>query len=207
MVERHQPTHEEIEMALSKAAREEVIKIAKSGFPVPNWENGRVVKTSPEEILAIHDPEARPNYEFADKRPPSIQYLIDKRPEQFKYRDSDVSILDEIKLANRAITFFSVDWSGPERKRRKAFFHALGRLHTLVGYRQVAAYVLDEENATIRQFFRSKKAYYSEHPLGAGSLFWLEKGQIVSSAEHGYDYAEEILTKTFCIWPNSEAGL
>lgn len=198
----HQPTQDEIEMAINIAMRDEVVKVAKSGFPISSWEDGKVVRDPPEEVLAMHDPHALAHYEFAEKFPPSIQLLFDKRPEIFKHCDSDVNVLESIARAKRAIVFMSVEWSGPERKRRKAFFQAIGRLHTLARYRDVEAFTLDEDVAELQQRFHSK-TYNGAHPLGAGSLFWLAENELVSSSVHGYEYAEEVLTKAFCIWPTS----
>ncbi len=192
------PTIDEIEMAIQIAMREEVVKVAREGFPISSWEDGKVVFTSPSEVLAMHDPQSLTDYQIIEKVPPSVDLLINKRPRTFSHSETDTDVLEAISRAKRAIVYMSVDWSGPERKRRKAFFAAIGRLHTLDPYRDVLAYSLNEDVAEFRQRF-SSKFYNGKYPLGAGSLFWMEDNKCIDHVLGGLSYAEEILTKTFCI--------
>lgn len=107
---------------------------------------------------------------------------------------------EAIREAPRALVYLKVDWSGPERTSRRAFFEAVERLskdHAILGIR---FYLLDEEADPVRAFLISS-GFDVKHPRGSGSLIWLESGQAVDSVDNGYLLgAAGIVERSLALW-------
>ncbi len=90
-------------------------------------------------------------------------------------------LVGAIREARRALVFISVPWSGPERHGRQAFRAAATQLaeeHADLG---VVCFRLEVDEDTTSQEWLISVGYPQFAGMGAGSLLWLESGQVLST--------------------------
>jgi hypothetical protein len=87
--------------------------------------------------------------------------------------------LPEFLAAERAIAFMSVDWSGPERKGRERFL-GLARRWQDASLPGIQFFLVNEDDDALRRRF-PQQIRCACVPLGAGSLHWFAKGQVLRS--------------------------
>jgi hypothetical protein len=108
-----------------------------------------------------------------------------------------------VNAAARALVFLTVPWSGPERSARLAFRTAAEQLaaeHPGIG---VECFVLDEEAGWCQDWLVTLGVprLGGGHPLGAGSMVWLESGRVVSSEVDGHQLRPGgLVTRTLRLW-------
>src|SRR5262245_6489114 len=97
-------------------------------------------------------------------------------------QDIDGSLLSAVTVAPRALVFLTVPWSVPERTARLAFRTAADQLAAASPELGVECFVLDEEARWCRSWLATLGVPQlgGGHPLGAGSMVWLESGRAVS---------------------------
>jgi hypothetical protein len=121
---------------------------------------------------------------------------------------TDDSLLTAISAAPRALVFLTVPWSGYERDARRAFQSAAQKMaleHPDIG---VELFALDEDAEICQawlaslQFPRIKSGYrHSGYPAGAGSIFWMEYGRVVSTVGSAAALeAGDITDRSLSLW-------
>jgi hypothetical protein len=87
------------------------------------------------------------------------------------------------RAAARALVFLSVPWSSPERNARQAFRAAASLLVEHYADLGIHFFMLDEEDEACQTWLASLGVphFGGGFARGAGGLFWLEHGRVVSS--------------------------
>ena len=94
---------------------------------------------------------------------------------------SGTDLVLAIREAPRSLVFISVPWSGPERNARQVFRAAAAKLEAAHPQLGVAFFRLEaDEDETSKQWL-SSVGYPHFAEVGAGSLLWLQSGQVVHS--------------------------
>src|SRR5262245_51707226 len=94
---------------------------------------------------------------------------------------SGAILLPDICKASRAIVFISVPWSVPERHARRTFELAAGKLEQIAANLHIDCFRLEIDEDSVSQEWLSTIGFSQFATMGAGSLLWLEAGQVVSS--------------------------
>ncbi len=90
-------------------------------------------------------------------------------------------LVDAIREAPRAIVFVSVPWSAPERIGRVVFQVAVTTLREKHADLAIAFFRLEVDEDEISQQWLFSIGYPQFTDMGAGSLIWLQLGQVVAS--------------------------
>ena len=114
---------------------------------------------------------------------------------------SGLELVGAIRDAPRALVFISVPWSGPERQGRQVFRAAadiLGEKHVDLG---IAFFRLEvDEDETSQQWLMSV-GYPQFAAMGAGSLLWLQSGQVLATEIHALSLgASGIVDRSTSLW-------
>jgi hypothetical protein len=97
-------------------------------------------------------------------------------------QDKYGKLLPSVNAAQRALVFLTVDWSGPERTARLAFHSAAEQLAAESSELGVECFSLEEDTEWCQAWLATLclPQLGCGYPLGAGSMVWLESGQVVS---------------------------
>ena len=123
-------------------------------------------------------------------------------------RDTECSLLAVVNAAPRALVFLTVPWSGPERAGRAAFWDAAESLAAESPELGVECFALDEESPWCQAWLAGLglPQLGGGHPLGAGSMLWLESGRPVSHEVGGCALKPgEIVARSRWLWTRPDA--
>jgi hypothetical protein len=121
-----------------------------------------------------------------------------------------ITSLEEVPpvfLAERAIVFMSVDWSGPERRGRQRLQQLIDRSRGCE-LPEIEFFVVNEDDDPLRaQFPTSIQCVCT--PLGAGSIHWIERGRFVASeVSAGSCSLDHLFGRTAELWqPTPDSGI
>jgi hypothetical protein len=110
-------------------------------------------------------------------------------------------------LANQAIVFMSVDWSGPERRGRQRLQQLIDRCRDSE-LPQIEFFVVNEDDDTLRSQFPTSIQCVCT-PLGAGSIHWIERGRFVANeVSAGSCTLDHLFARTAELWqPTPDSGI
>jgi hypothetical protein len=94
---------------------------------------------------------------------------------------SGADLVATIREARRALVFISVPWSCPERNARQVFHAAVARLDDVFAELGIRFFHLNVDEDLASQHWLSSIGSVEFASAGAGSLLWLEAGQVLSS--------------------------
>lgn len=94
---------------------------------------------------------------------------------------SGAELVAAIREAPRALVFISVPWSVPERNARQVFCAAVARIEDVSKKHAIRFFRLEVDEDEISQQWLSSVGLLPFAGAGAGSLLWLEAGQVISS--------------------------
>jgi hypothetical protein len=86
-----------------------------------------------------------------------------------------------IREVPRALVFISVPWSVPERHSRQVFREAVARIEQEFPQLGISFFRLEADEGTVSQQWLSSVGFLKFASFGAGSLLWLQSGQVISS--------------------------
>jgi hypothetical protein len=116
-------------------------------------------------------------------------------------RISSAEELAHFRAADRAIVFLTVDWSAPERKSR-ACFQRLVEMLSGLAIPSVEFFVINEDDDAVRQQLPDSVGC-SCAPLGAGTVFWLERGQVIAGEINAGSVGHDrLFERTAALWPS-----
>jgi hypothetical protein len=117
--------------------------------------------------------------------------------------DTDGSLLLAVTTAARAVVFLSVPWSCPARAACVTFESAAGLLAAECPALGIECLMLDEEADWCQAWLAGLglPPLGNGHPLGAGSIIWLERGRAVSHELGGYTLqARGVVARSRWLW-------
>src|SRR5437763_1778944 len=106
----------------------------------------------------------------------------------------------EARSQERAIVYFTVDWSSQERQSRCTFTDFVQRVENEYRHLGICFWVLGEACESIAELFDVLKV-----PAGAaagyGAVVWLERGVVVGSVENAaVIVVDGVLSRTLGLW-------
>jgi hypothetical protein len=122
-------------------------------------------------------------------------------------QDTDGSLLADVSAAPRALVFLTVPWSGPERTARLAFRAAAEQLAAEYAGLAIRFFSLDEDAEWCQRWLAGLAIPQlgGGHPLGAGSMVWLENGRPVASEIGGAALqARGVVARSLWLWGTAE---
>jgi hypothetical protein len=114
-----------------------------------------------------------------------------------------LELVAAIREAPCALVFLSVPWSGPERQGRQVFRAAagiLGEKHKDLG---ISFYRLEVDEDETSQRWVASIGYPQFAATGAGSLLWLQEGQVLDTEINAsYLGVSGIVARSTSLWGN-----
>jgi hypothetical protein len=108
--------------------------------------------------------------------------------------------IDFVRSAARALIFVSVPWSGPERKARIVFEDAANQLPRLCPTLGIQFFRLEVDENEALQDWLTSLGYPEFVIIGAGSLLWLEYGNVVGSEPTANCGLRRVVEHTMRLW-------
>ena len=112
-----------------------------------------------------------------------------------------LELVGAIRDAPKALVFISVPWSGPERQGRQIFRAAADVLDEEYADLGVAFFRLEVDEDEASQQWLMSVGYPQFAVMGAGSLLWLQSGQVVATEINALSLgASGIVDRSRSLW-------
>ena len=112
-----------------------------------------------------------------------------------------LELVGAIRDAPKALVFISVPWSGPERQGRQIFRAAADILDEEYADLGVAFFRLEVDEDEASQQWLMSVGYPQFAVMGAGSLLWLQSGQVVATEINALSLgASGIVDRSRSLW-------
>lgn len=122
-------------------------------------------------------------------------------------QDMHGSLLPKVMAASRAMVLLTVEWSGPERRARRAFQSAVEQLEREHPDLGIEFFCLDEDSEWCQAWLEpfGILGLGEGDPRGAGSMLWLAGGRSLSSELGGADLSiDAIVARSLWLWEKDD---